>query len=97
MTEEEQRAELERQKLEELEMLRKKVQVNELEKKYLQKGFTAERALKVANALIEGDYDTVVTESAKHAEELVNAAKAEALKPPLSGGTSTDDQAENWV
>jgi hypothetical protein len=96
MTEEEQRTELERQKLEELEVLRKKVQVNELEKKYLQKGFSAERALKVANALIEGDYDTVATESAKHAEELVNAAKAEALKPPLSGGGSADDQAESW-
>ena len=94
---EEERAEKDRERDEELATLRKERQIDKLMAQYLAAGYSAELAAESAKAQAEGDTETVVANQLKFIEETKSKLEAEALgkQPPITPGQppkgETDD------
>ena len=94
---EEERAEKDRERDEELATLRKERQIDKLMAQYLAAGYSAELAAASAKAQAEGDTETVVANQLKFIEETKSKLEAEALgkQPPITPGQppkgETDD------
>ena len=94
---EEERAEKDRERDEELATLRKERQIDKLMSQYLAAGYSAELAAASAKAQAEGDTETVVANQLKFIEETKSKLEAEALgkQPPITPGQppmgETDD------
>ena len=85
---EEERAERDRERDEELATLRKERQISKLEAQYLAVGYSAELASSSAKAQADGDTATVLANQTKFIEETRKRLEAEALgkQPPISSG-----------
>lgn len=85
---EEERAERDREKDEELATLRKERQISKLEAQYLAVGYSAELAASSAKAQAEGDTATVLANQTKFIEDTKKKLEAEALgkQPPITPG-----------
>ena len=94
---EEERAEKDRERDEELATLRKERQIEKLKAQYLAAGYSAELASASAKAQAEGDTETVVANQLRFIEETKSKLEAEALgkQPPITPGQppkgETDD------
>lgn len=91
MTEDEKKADEVKQQLEMFEELKRENALNKYEKTYLSNGYSAERAVAIAKALAENDFETAAKETAAHTKEVVENAKAEAMKgvkTPVGGGST---------
>lgn len=97
-TDEEKQAELLNQQKEQFEALKRENAINKYEKLYLGKGFTAERSTIIAEALAEGKFEVVADETAKHTTELINTAKADAMKDTKApgAGSGTGGKDSSW-
>lgn len=87
-------AELKAQTEEELKNLRRENKVSKYEKQYLSQKYEAKDALEIAEALYDGDMDTVFKIQQKHDEEVRKNIKAEIMKDmpaPPSGNQKTVD------
>lgn len=85
---EEERAERDRERDEELATLRKERQISQLEAQYLAVGYPAELASSSAKAQAEGDTATVLANQTKFIEDTKKKLEAEALgkQPPITPG-----------
>lgn len=85
---EEERAERDRERDEELATLRKERQISKLEAQYLAVGYSAELASSSAKAQADGDTATVLANQTKFIEETRKRLEAEALgkQPPITPG-----------
>lgn len=85
---EEERAEKDKERDEELATLRKEREISRLEAQYLAVGYSAELASSSAKAQAEGDTATVLANQTKFIEETKKKLEAEALgkQPPLTPG-----------
>ena len=94
---EEERAERDKARDEELENLRKERTISKLEAQYLAVGYSAELASASAKAQAEGDTATVIANQMKFIEETKSKLEAAALgkQPPITPGQppkgETDD------
>ena len=79
---------------EELKTLRRENKVSKYEKQYLSQKYDAKDALEIAEALYDGDMDTVFKIQQRHEEELKKGIKAEIMKdmptPPSGNQTKID-------
>lgn len=79
---------------EELKSLRRENKVSKYEKQYLSQKYDAKDALEIAEALYDGDMDTVFKIQQRHEEELKKGIKAEIMKdmptPPSGNQTNID-------
>ena len=85
---EEERAERDRERDEELATLRKEQQISKLEAQYLAVGYSAELASSSAKAQADGDTATVLANQTKFIEETKKKLEAAALgkQPPITPG-----------
>ena len=85
---EEERAERDRARDEELETLRKERKISKLEAQYLAAGYSSELASSSAKAQAEGDTATVLANQMKFIEETKSKLEAAALgkQPPITPG-----------
>ena len=85
---EEERAERDRAKDEELATLRKERQISQLEAQYLAVGYSPELASSSAKAQADGDTATVLANQTKFIEDTKKKLEAEALgkQPPITPG-----------
>ena len=85
---EEERAEKDKARDEELETLRREQAISKLEAQYLAAGYTAEMASASAKAQVDGDTATVLANQMKFIEDKKKALEAEALgkQPDISHG-----------
>lgn len=85
---EEERAERDKARDEELETLRKERTISKLEAQYLAVGYSAELASASAKAQAEGDTATVIANQMKFIEETKSKLEAAALgkQPPITPG-----------
>lgn len=85
---EEERAERDRERDEELASLRKERQISKLEAQYLAVGYSADLAASSAKAQADGDTATVVANQLKFIEDTKKKLEAEALgkQPPITPG-----------
>ena len=85
---EEERAERDREREEELASLRKEKMVSKLEAQYLSAGYSAELASSTAQAQADGDTATVVANQLRFIEDTKKSLEAAALgkQPPITPG-----------
>lgn len=85
---EEERAERDKARDEELETLRKERTISKLEAQYLSVGYSAELAAASAKAQADGDTATVLANQTKFLADMKSKLEAEALgkQPPLTPG-----------
>lgn len=85
---EEERAERDRERDEELATLRKEKQISKLEAQYLAAGYSPELASASAKAQADGDTATVIANQLKYLEETKAKLEAAALgkQPPITPG-----------
>ena len=85
---EEERAERDKARDEELETLRKERTISKLEAQYLSVGYSAELAAASAKAQADGDTATVLANQTKFLSDMKSKLEAEALgkQPPLTPG-----------
>ena len=85
---EEERAERDKERDEELATLRKERMISQLEARYLSAGYSAELAASSAKAQADGDTETVLANQIKFIEETKKSIEAAALgkQPPITPG-----------
>lgn len=94
---EEERAERDKARDEELEVLRKERTISKLEAQYLAVGYSAELAASTAKAQAEGDTATVLSNQVQFIEDTKKKLEAEALgkQPPITPGQPPKGQSED--
>ena len=82
----------------ELKDLRRENQITKLEKKYMDMGYTAEKASEAASAFYDGDTDALFSIQKRVMEEKEKAIRAEAMKampkPPAGNGNQVEYDAK---
>lgn len=94
---EEERAERDKARDEELETLRKERTISKLEAQYLAVGYSAELAASTAKAQAEGDTATVIKNQVQFIEDTKKKLEAEALgkQPPITPGQPPKAQSDD--